>query len=132
EPFQYKIIAMPGWITADEVTRQQIVIAAQKYLIDVQPQVRRWLGTNNYPHGDLSAYRALVLLRDVDPEAYEHLDLTVWVKWAPVVVAVPKETGTENGKYYDSIAADASAKAPAEFARTVRWLIRAERRRSRA
>jgi hypothetical protein len=32
DPFQYKIIAMPGWITADEATRQQIVIAAQKYL----------------------------------------------------------------------------------------------------
>ena len=132
DPFQYKIIAMPGWIAADEATRQQVVIAAQKYLILVPPQIRKWLGTNTYRHRDLSAYRALVLLRDVDPEAYEHLDITVWVKWAPVVVAVPKETGTENGKYYDAIAADASAKAPAEFARTVRWLIRAERRRSRA
>ena len=131
DPFQYKIIAMPGWITADEATRQQIVIAAQKYLIDAQPQVSKWLGKNTYRHGDLSAYRALVLLRDVDPQAYERLDLAVWAKWAPVVVAVPKETGTENGKLDEAMTSDACAKAPAAFARTVQWLIRNERRRSR-
>jgi hypothetical protein len=131
DPFQYKIIAMPGWITADEATRQQIVIAAQTYLIDAQPQVSKWLGKNTYRHGDLSAYRALVLLRDVDPQAYDRLDLTVWAKWAPVVVAVPKETGTENGNLDEAMTSDACAKAPAAFARTVQLLIRNERRRSR-
>ena len=131
DPFQYKITTMPGWIAADEATREQIVIAAQKYLIDAQPHVGKWLGKNTYRHDDLSAYRALVLMRDVDPQAYEHLDLTVWVKWAPVVVAVPKQTGTENGKLDEAMTSDACAKAPAAFARTVQWLIRNERRRSR-
>ena len=36
---------------ADEATRQQIVIAAQKYLTDAQPQVKKWLGKNTYRHG---------------------------------------------------------------------------------
>src|SRR5262249_19789861 len=82
DPFQYKILNMPGWITADEATRQQILSAAQKYLINIRPQVKKWLGRNTYRHGDLSAYRALVLLREVDPDAYEHLDPAVWLKWA--------------------------------------------------
>jgi hypothetical protein len=122
---------MPGWIAADEATRQQILIAAQKYLIDAQPQVSKWLGKNTYRHGDLSAYRALVLMRNADPQAYERLDPAVWATWAPVVVAVPKETGTENGKLDEAMTSDACAKAPAAFARTVQWLIRNERRRSR-
>jgi hypothetical protein len=132
DQLQCRIINTPGWIAADETTRHRIVAAAQKYLIDAQPQVRKWLGTNTYTYGDLSGYRALVLLRDVDRGAYQRLDHSVWAKWAPVVVAVPKDTSTENSEYHDAIAADSSAKAPVEFARTVQWLIRAERRRSRA
>jgi hypothetical protein len=67
DPFQYKIIAMPGWITADEATRQQIVIAAQKYLIEAQPQVSKWLGKNTYRH------------------------LAVWAKWAPSSSQFPRK-----------------------------------------
>src|SRR5712671_1937501 len=43
-----------------------------------------------------------------------------------------RETGTEEGQFYDSIASDAATNAPDEFARTVQRLIRIERRRSRA
>src|SRR5262249_24424413 len=87
---------------------------------------------NAYCHGDVAAYRALILLKDVDPDEYDGLDPEMWAKWAPVVVVVPKETGTESGEFDALIAADASDKAPTEFARTVQWLIRAERRRSPA
>ena len=132
DELQSRIIKMPGWIAADEATRSRIIAVARKYLSDAQPLVRKWLGTNSYRRGDLAAYRALVLLKDVDPQAYERLDPAVWGKWAPVVIAVPKETGTENGKFDEVIASDACAKASAEFARTVQWLIRTERRRSRA
>jgi len=57
---------MPGWIAADEATRSRIVAAARNYLIDAQPLVEKWLGTNAYRRGDLSAYRALILLKNVD------------------------------------------------------------------
>jgi predicted NACHT family NTPase len=131
DELQSRIIKMPGWIAADEATRSRIIAAARKYLLDAQPLVGKWLGTNAYRRGDLAAYRALILLKDADPQAYERLDPAVWAKWAPVVVAVPKETGTENGKFDEVIASDACTKAPAAFARTVQWLIRTERRRSR-
>jgi hypothetical protein len=132
DELQSRITKMPGWIAADEDTRRRIVFAAKKYLEDAQPHVEKWLGTSSCRRGDLSAYRGLVLLQEVDREAYDHLDERVWAKWAPVVVAVPKETGTVEGKFHDAIAADASAKAPSEFAHTVRRLIRGERRRDRA
>jgi hypothetical protein len=129
---QSRIIKMPGWVAADAATRSRILAAARKYLADAQPLVKKWLGTNAYRRGDLAAYRALILLKDVFAEAYDRLDPEVWAKWAPVIVAVPKETGTESGEFDALIAADACDKAPTEFARTVQWLIRAERRRARA
>lgn len=132
DELQSRIIKMPGWIAADEATRSRIIAAARKYLADAQPLVGKWLGTNAHRRNDVAAYRALLLLKDADPQAYERLDPVAWAKWAPVVVAVPKETGTENGKVDEVIASDACAKAPADFARTVQWLIRTERRRSRA
>jgi hypothetical protein len=129
---QSRITKMPGWSAAGDETRRRILNAAKKYLENGQPRVEKWLGKNSYQHSDLSAYRALVLLREVDRETYEGLDADVWKKWAPVVVGVPKETGTVEGKFHDDIAAEVSAKAPREFARTVQRLIRAERRRNRA
>ena len=132
DELQSKIIKMPGWIAADEATRCRILAAARIYLTDAQPLVKKWLGTNAYQRGDLAAYRALILLKEVAPEGYDRLAPLVWAKWAPVVVAVPKETGAENGEFDALIASDACDNAPAQFARTVQWLIRAERRRARA
>jgi hypothetical protein len=132
DELQSRITKMRGWATAEEETRRRIVIAAKKYLEDGKPRVGKWLGTSSYNHSDFSAYRAFVLLREVDRGIYDHLGERVWAKWAPVVVAVPKETGTVEGKFHDAIAADALAKAPGEFAGTVQRLIRGGRRRDRA
>jgi hypothetical protein len=132
DELQSRIIEMPGWVAADAATRSRIVAAARKYLTDVRPLVKKWLGTNGCRRSDLAAHRALILIKDADSEAYDRLDPEIWAKWAPVVVAVPKETGTESGEFDALITADACDKAPTEFARTVQWLIRAERRRARA
>jgi hypothetical protein len=48
DELQSRIIKMPGWIAADEAKRSRIVAAARKYLIDAQPLVGKWLGTNAY------------------------------------------------------------------------------------
>jgi hypothetical protein len=132
DDLQSRIIKMPGWIAADEATRSRILAAGRKYLTEAQPLVKKWLGTTAYRRNDLAAYRAFILLKEVDPEAYENLDAALWAKWAPVIVAVPKETGTESGEFDEVIASEACDKAPGPFAHTVQWLLRAERRRTRA
>ena len=127
----HRITTMPGWAAADEVTRRLILIAAKRYLEEAAPAIEKWIGKNTYMHSDVAAYRALALLKEVDPDTYDGLYAVVWKKWTPVVVAVPKESGSEEAQFHDTIASDAVTNAPEEFAQTVQQLIRLERRRSR-
>jgi hypothetical protein len=128
---ELRITNMPGWIAADEATRERILRAARKFLEEGVSLIQTWLGTTSYKLSDYSAYRALLLLYELDHAAYTQFDTTVWRKWASVVVAVPKETGTEEARLHEAIEADALVNAPHEVARTIQQLIRVERRRSR-
>ena len=121
------ITEMPGWLEADEEIRSRILAAAEKYLKIAEPLVSEWLGTGSYQRADYAAYRALILLREKRRVAYDRLGPDLWKKWAPVVAAVDRLTGADEARLHDDIAAEASAAAPAEFAETVRMLIRAER-----
>jgi hypothetical protein len=127
--FEYVITQMPGWLSADETLRERIVAGATPYLAQAESQVDSWLGPEpiSPKRGDLAALRALLLLRQVDPTAYEALPTTIWQKWAPVVVALPRRGVVD--KYPDAQATtrDALAKAPAEFIGTVVKMIRAEK-----
>lgn len=126
---QYRIVDMPGWGEADEVTRARILVSAARFLEHAVPTVDQWIGKNSVNFSDLAALRALVLLREFEPTVYAELSPALWQKWAPAIVALPQETGTEQSKVLDEILADATAKASTEVASTVLTLIRCERRR---
>jgi hypothetical protein len=130
--FEYRIASFPGWVETDEATRDRILAAALAFLERAESMVDQWIDTNQPKYSDLAAYRSLVLLREFLPDAYRGLDAALWRKWAPLVVAVPRETGTEASKLHDAIAADATAVAPAEIATTVLSLVRSEKRRRRS
>ena len=68
-----------------------------------------------------------MLLRQVDFIAYEALPTTIWQKWAPIIVALPRHGIVD--RYPDARATtrEALAKAPAEFIGTVVKMIRSEK-----
>ena len=123
----YFIVKMPGWLASDGATRTRIVRAASVFLRDATPEIEKWIGTNEYYLSDLAAYRALLLLRSERIELYDLLDASSWRRWTPVVVAIDRETGSDEAKIHDVICADASAHAPEAFANTVKRLIRIQR-----
>jgi hypothetical protein len=122
----YRITDMPGWVEADQATRERIVASAIPFLEGAKPTVDQWLGK------DSVIFSALVLLRELQPNIYDRLDLALWRKWAPLVVAVPQGTGTETSKLHDAITADATKAAPAEIAAAVLKLIQAEKQKQAA
>ncbi len=124
---EFLITEMPGWVAADNRTRTRIIDAAEHYLARAQSHIGKWLGTNSFQRSDLAAYRAFVLLLQQRAEAYVSLGDDLWRKWAPIIVAVPRGTGTTKTKPFGTILADASSHAPDEVARTVSRLIGIER-----
>jgi hypothetical protein len=128
---QYRITTLPGWAAADEETRGRILVTALQYLEQAEPTVDQWLGKNTVNHSDLAAFRALVLLKEHLPAVYAELDPILWRKWAPLTIAVPQETGTEEAKLHAEITADATAAAAAEIAATVVAIIKAEKQGQR-
>ena len=129
--FEYRLASLPGWEEADETMHRRILASAMEFLDRAESTADEWIGTNSFNYSDLAAYRALVLLREFQPDTYKSLGAPLWRKWASVVVSVPQETGTEASKLHDEITADAMATAPGEIAATVLTLVRLEKQRQR-
>jgi hypothetical protein len=129
--FEYRIANLPGWVEADEEMHARILASALQFLERAESTVDEWMGTDSVSHSDLAAYRALVLLKEIRPNTYKDIGTPVWHKWASMVVAVPRETGTEASKLHDEIAAEAMAAAPATVAAAVLTLVQLEKQRQR-
>jgi predicted NACHT family NTPase len=127
----YSISEMPGWHDADATTKQRILHAAFKYLAVADTSISEWLGKNPMPiwPNDFSAFRALLLIREFDEFAYRAIPQETWAKWAPMVVAIPKSSGSDKPKLEDEVVADALAAAPVEFVSAIREIMRRERTR---
>jgi hypothetical protein len=132
DALEYAITRMPGWITADERTKQRIVSAAEKYLAIGETSITQWIGTTSLYFDDLAAYRALIVLKELKPAVYDVIPAATWAKWAPAIASVPKHTGSEQPKLHLTVVADALAAAPIEFMSAIRQIMSSERARAAA
>lgn len=123
----YIIVDMPGWRSAEESIRKRIVATAVTYLANAESQVDSWLGRQSLNRIDLAALRALLLLHEQDPVAYAALPTSIWQKWAPTIVGLPRHGVVDKFPGALAVTRDALAKAPAEFIGTVVALIRREK-----
>ena len=134
EGLNYFITTMPGWASADDAMRRRIVATAQTYLTGAESSVDLWFGKNPMPiHStDLSAVRALILLRQESPDAYAEISQAVWEKWARVIVGLRLSLGNESSDDVRHIQWDAIANAPAGFVSAVRQMLHMEKAQARA
>jgi hypothetical protein len=132
--FDYVITRMPGWLSANEGVRERIVAWATPYLAQAESQVDSWLGRQplSPKRSDVAALRALLLLRQVVPAAYETLPTAIWQKWAPVIVGLPRRGVVDTCPEALAVTRDALTKAPMEFIRTVVAVIKVEKALGRA
>jgi hypothetical protein len=130
----YVITQMPGWLSANEAIRKRIVAGAKRYLAEAQSQVDSWLGHQplSAKRSDFAALRALLLLRQRDRTSYDGLLPTIWQKWAPVIVGLPRHGVVDNCPDAQAMTCDALAKAPAEFIGAVVAMIHAEKALARS
>jgi hypothetical protein len=114
---------LPGWSTADAMTRSRIIAGAPRFLNDHQAGLD-WLGTHSTPFRALAGYRALLLLREEASELFRQLPAQVWEQWAPIVVSFygARSTG-ESQEPHNDIARVCVQKAPKSVDDCLRKII---------
>ena len=88
------LTAFPLWESCDNVTRDQIMKAAQFYVVgqDTVPTedvTEDWYETSRVPYVELYGYLAIFLLRMADEDALARLSAEKWTRWSKVVVWYP-------------------------------------------
>ncbi|MGJ4950245.1 NACHT domain-containing protein [Bradyrhizobium sp. HKCCYLS20291] len=124
---EYAITGMAGWIASDEATRLRILRVAEAYLNVGETSVDEWIGTNKLFLNDLAAYRAFILMKELEPAIYGSIPLVIWQKWAPAIAGLPKNTGSERPKLHAEVVVDALSRAPAEFVGAIKRVLNSER-----
>jgi predicted NACHT family NTPase len=90
---------LPGWTNETDEIRDRIIEAARKYVRSGEPQNDEWLGRNTIYRPAFSGYRALWLLRAVDPSFVNSLSTDEWRKWAAIIFHYPIYNGSGESIY---------------------------------
>lgn len=117
------LTTLPVWHIADPLTRSRIVDAARQYLFTGNPRPAEWLGTNTFYLPAAAGYRALFLLRQIEPAFFQSLPQTIWQKWAPIILAYPTSSGIGDEVPYQALVRLAYDHAPSEIIQTLLLLI---------
>jgi predicted NACHT family NTPase len=93
--FESDLTKLPGWMSADAQTRERIIAAARKYLLEGDPNTSEWQGTNTMYRPAYAGYRAFLLLLRFDPDFISRLPEVVWRNWVPIIAAYPVFSGID-------------------------------------
>ncbi len=123
DPFESSLTTLPGWLEADDLTRERILKAAKLYLSQGTPENQAWLGTNQLPCSAIGGYQALRLLLQEAPNLISTLSPEEWQKWTAIIIKYPNWGQTEDEEYRQELVKKAYQNAPIEFIRVLIFLI---------
>ena len=87
--FEWDLMGLPGWLSADEAIRDRIVVAAEKFVLSQPLDSADWLGTDEFSLMVLSGYSALALLLKMKPAVIDGLTADQIGKWCPIILTFP-------------------------------------------
>lgn len=87
--FEWDLMKLPGWISAEQTFRKRIVMATEKFILFQAPDSAEWLGTGQWKTSVLSGYSALAFLLKMKPEVLHGLSSTQMEKWCPIIASFP-------------------------------------------
>jgi len=96
DEYKADLTRYPGWLAADEATKQRIINAAQEYILHGDPKNNEWFGTNKWYRPAYTGYNALLLIERESPEFYSQIQKPIWRTWAHVIVAYPVSSGIQS------------------------------------
>jgi predicted NACHT family NTPase len=124
--FESDLTLSPGWKAADDKTRERILAAAHRYLIEKDPETSKWKD-GAYHRPALAGYRALELLQREAPGTLEALPSNVWKKWATVINLFPNKRSS-NEEIHKRLLGLAYSHAPDEIIQSILQIVDEENR----
>jgi hypothetical protein len=122
--------ALAGWEAIDATLRKRVLAAAARYLTVGSPAAENWFGKNTFYHPAWAGYRALRAVSDIRPELLQAP--AAWERWAPIIVAWPRDGAakTEEVEFSDRAVAQLCAHAPTKAAHWLGRMLDHELRRA--
>jgi len=117
------LTTLPGWESANDITRARIIAAATRYLADGEPKDNAWLGSGSISYAAMAGYRALRLLLKFDGARLESMPPAVWERCAPIVLTFPLNRRKDEDR---ELVALTYQRAPAAFTEALKLLVLAE------
>lgn len=106
--YQSDLTILPGWSAIDQLTREALVDAAERYILEQIPAPDQWITQGNIIHRpDWAGFRAFRLLLSYAPDRVSLLPPEIWSRWAEVLVVFPtlsSEEGREHQRRLVSMA----------------------------
>lgn len=114
------ITTFSGWKDADESTRDRVVEAARRYILNCDDRRSEWLTTpNTFSHPANAGYQALRLLLTHDPCFIDGLQPDVWGSWAAALIQYPLNLSREEQDLYSTLLRRAYQQSPESITEAV-------------
>jgi hypothetical protein len=124
--FEWDVVKLPGWWSADEATRERIILAAEKYVQFGIPVASNWLGTGQWSRSVMWQWSAVVLLQNVRPMVMQNLSADQIEKWCPIILAFPFLNNDSDRSVKEALLKLAYRKSPLAVLDTAKVLIEKE------
>ena len=95
-PIEWDLTKLPGWISANQATKNRIIQTGMKYLLEQNPHAQQWLGTNQIYHPAFAGYRALALLLRTAPSLLSTMPHQMWCIWSSIILGFPLQSTDED------------------------------------
>jgi predicted NACHT family NTPase len=112
---------LPGWKDADVITRNRIIKAPQRYILEYSPPIDDWIKTNSISYDEITAFSTLLLLLKESPEFTVTLPDNIWEKWLPIILCFPN--WPQYNKFNHKIVKRFYNHIPNKFIETLSFLI---------
>ncbi len=123
DEFEADLTTLPGWLNANLETKERIIKAAKEFMLGNDPEADKWLGTNTFYRPAGAGYRGLILLLREAPDFLKQIPSEGWKRWAPIILAYPESSHTDNEKSRDQLMKITYQNAPDEIISTLLTLI---------
>lgn len=120
---QKDIMDLSGWDKADSYLKTKILYYAEIYLREFSPNLEEWFCKDKYYYPDFGAYWALRLLYQINPKNIDRINVSIWEKITPVIVAYPNLGGVFNSKDHIIMLKKAYELASSIFVKTLLKVI---------